>query len=131
MNAIRHSFSYTVGGDHEWSGVACVRNADGSFTDGFCSRLGFVLVYGGSGSHSGEPLDACPLQPQALEAASAEGWRCPIAVATGHRDECTDGPAGLSWVPLGIRVLSFLRGQREQWLRACGICYISSWSVIC
>lgn len=50
MNAIRHSFSYTVGGDHEWSGVACLRNADGSFTDGFCSRLGFVLCTEGLGA---------------------------------------------------------------------------------
>lgn len=131
MNAIRHSFSRTVGGDREWSGVACLRNADGSFTDSFCSRLGFVLRSEGLAAIGGESLDACCPQPQALEAASAEGWRFPVAVATGQRDECTDGPTGLSWVPVGIQVLSLLRGQREQWLRAYGICHISSWSAVC
>lgn len=43
MNTIRHSLSHAVGGDREWSSLAYLRNADGSFADSFCSRLGFVL----------------------------------------------------------------------------------------
>lgn len=43
MNAIRHSLSQTVGGDCEWLSVAYLGNADGSSTDSFCFRLGFVF----------------------------------------------------------------------------------------
>ena len=47
MNLIR--LSRTVGGDHEGSSMVCFRDADGSFLDSFCSRLGFVLSAEGHG----------------------------------------------------------------------------------
>ena len=43
MNPIRHILSHMVGGDCEWSSLAYLKNADGSFADSFCSSLGFVL----------------------------------------------------------------------------------------
>lgn len=54
MNIIRHSLSHTVGGGCDGSSMAYLRNADGSFTDCFCSRLEFVLSTEGQRNLQGE-----------------------------------------------------------------------------
>lgn len=129
MNPIRHSLSRTVGGDREGSSTVYLRDADGSFADSFCSRLGFVLSTESqrhlqSGSHG--KLAAPTPKLQALEwllLMETDGeaqW--PRPPGTG-----TTVPTGLPWIPIGTQeageavVLSL--GFGNSYIRFCSVIY--------
>lgn len=64
---------------------------------------------------------------------NGERWGCPVAMATGYKDQCTGVPTVLSWIPVGTQVVRLVpkRQQGAMVMRlGFGISHIGSWSVI-
>lgn len=89
MNTIRHSLSHMVGGDCEWSSLAYLRNADGSFAQtAFVLGWGFSCLQRVCGIFRMAAIGSIPFPLQALAVASTE-WRGPET--SSHHGRWTQG----------------------------------------
>ena len=117
MNPIRHRLSRTVGGDREGSSMVYFRDADGSFPDSFCSRLGFVLSAEGHGRPQGEShrkhANSRPLEWFLLMETGGDAqtlWpvftRMSIPPGPQEAEGCSGSESGL-WHQLGFRFVTY------------------------